>query len=93
MDVYWIVRGGRDPLAYLRRHPARFSMLHLKDSSGPPKHDMVDVGAGTIDFAALLALDARLQSSVKHVFVEHDRPADPLGFARRSFDHLARLDY
>lgn len=93
MDVYWTVRAGRDPLAYLRRHPSRFALLHIKDSAGPPAHTMVDVGAGTIDFAAILALDARQQSAVRHVFVEHDQPADPLAFAKRSYDHLSRLEY
>lgn len=93
MDVYWTVRAGRDPIAYIRRHPSRFVMLHIKDSAGPPKREMVDVGAGTIDFAAILREDAARRSAVKHVFVEHDQPADPLGFARRSYDYLSTLEY
>jgi|SRR5687767_12499590 sugar phosphate isomerase/epimerase len=93
MDVYWVTFGGADPLAYLRQHPERFSMLHIKDSAGPPNHAQVDVGAGTIDFAAILRLDAQQRSAVKHVFVEHDKPADPLAFAKKSFDHLSALEY
>lgn len=93
MDIYWTVRAGRDPLAYLRRHPGRFTMLHVKDSAGPPDHAMVDVGAGRIDFKAILALATQTQAGVKHVFVEHDRPADPWSFAKRSFDHLSTLEY
>jgi sugar phosphate isomerase/epimerase len=93
MDIYWLVRAGRDPLAYFRQHPGRFTLLHVKDSAGPPDHAMVDVGAGRIDFAAILALGTRPASGVKHVFVEHDRPADPWAFAKRSFDHLSTLEY
>lgn len=93
LDVYWAVRAGRDPVACIRNHPTRFAMLHIKDSSGPPEHRMVDVGAGTIDFAAVLREDARLRAAVKHVFVEHDQPADPLAFAQRSFDYLSQLNY
>lgn len=93
MDVYWTVKAGADPLAYLRQHPTRFSMLHIKDSAGPPNHAQTDVGAGTIDFAAILRLDASQQTAVKHVFVEHDQPSAPMVFAKNSFDHLAKLEY
>jgi len=93
MDVYWTVKAGGDPLAYFRKHPTRFSMLHIKDSAGPPNHAQTDVGAGTIDFAAILRLDAGQRSSVKHLFVEHDQPPDPMLFARNSFDHLSKLEY
>jgi sugar phosphate isomerase/epimerase len=93
MDVYWTVNGGADPLAYFRKHPTRFTMLHIKDSAGPPDHKQVDVGAGKIDFAAVLRLDAEQRKAVKHEFVEHDQPPDPFGFAKNSYDYLSRLEY
>jgi len=93
MDVYWTVKAGGDPMEYFRTHPSRFSMLHIKDSAGPPAHTMVDVGAGTINFGSILRLDAEQQKSVKHVFVEHDSPPDPMAFAKKSFDYLNALEY
>ena len=93
MDVYWLVVGGGDPLAYIRRHPGRFTMLHAKDSAGPPTHRQTDVGAGVIDFRSILALDAAQRNAIRHVFVEHDEPADPVAFAKNSFDYLSRLEY
>ena len=93
MDVYWLVHGGGDPLDWIRRHPTRFTMLHAKDSAGPPAHAQTDVGAGVIDFRSILALDAAQRSVIRHVFVEHDDPADPFAFAKNSFDHLSRLEY
>jgi sugar phosphate isomerase/epimerase len=93
MDVYWTVKAGGDPLAYFRQHPARFPMLHIKDSAGPPAHQQVDVGAGTIDFASILRLDAGQRGVVKHVFIEHDQPQNPLAFAKASYDHLSRMEY
>jgi sugar phosphate isomerase/epimerase len=93
MDVYWTTMAGGDPLAYFRQHPTRFSSLHIKDSAGPPDHKQTDVGAGTIDFAAIFRLDASQQSSVKHAFVEHDQPPDPMAFAKASFDNLSQLEY
>ena len=93
MDVFWVTRGGGDPRALIQRHPTRFTMLHIKDSSGPPAHNQVDVGAGTIDFAAILREDAALQHAVKHVFIEHDQPPDPMMFAKAAYDYLSKMEY
>ena len=93
MDVFWLVKGGGDPVAYLRAHPSRFTMLHIKDSGGAPDHTQVDVGKGTIDFAAILRLDANQRRVIRHVFVEHDKPADAMAFAKTSFDYLRAMEY
>jgi sugar phosphate isomerase/epimerase len=90
MDLYWITRGGQDPLAYFARWPGRFPLVHVKDSSGPPEHRMVDVGDGRIPWSAIFA--RREQAGIRHVFVEHDEPADPMASARRSYEYLRRLD-
>ena len=91
MDVYWVTKAGADPVALLRQHPRRFPMLHLKDATAAPERRMVDVGAGTIDWAALLTL-ARDQGTA-HAFVEHDEPTDPLASIRASYSYLSRLTY
>lgn len=93
MDVFWTMRGGRDPREYIRQYPERFVMLHIKDSSGAPEHRQVDLGAGTIDFAAVLREDADLKHAVRHVYVEHDEPADPMLFAKSAYDYLSTLEY
>jgi sugar phosphate isomerase/epimerase len=90
MDIYWVVRGGADPRAIIREHPGRFPLLHLKDAGAAPERRMVDVGAGTIDFPAILAAD---RATLKHAFVEHDQPADPLASARASYSYLSTLTY
>lgn len=86
LDVYWMMKAGRDPLDYLARRPARFELLHLKDTAGPPDHVMTDVGAGIADWAAVMkrAMDA----GARHWFVEHDEPADPFGSLGASYDYL-----
>jgi sugar phosphate isomerase/epimerase len=91
MDVYWVTRAGADPIAYLRDHAGRFAMLHLKDASAAPERRMMDVGAGTIDFATLMSR-ARDQGT-SHAFVEHDDPSDPLASARASYAYLSGLSY
>ena len=55
----------------------------MKDSAGAPAHRMVDVGQGTIDFRRIFA--RREQAGIRHYFVEHDDPPDPLAFARASY--------
>jgi sugar phosphate isomerase/epimerase len=91
MDLYWIIKAGRDPLAYFARYPGRFELVHVKDSAGPPQHRMVDVGQGTIDFKRIFA--RWRDAGIKHFFVEHDEPPDPLGFARASYAFLSRLEF
>ncbi|HSM35760.1 MAG TPA: sugar phosphate isomerase/epimerase [Longimicrobiales bacterium] len=88
MDAYWAVAGGIDPLAALRDHAGRFTSIHAKDRSADGA--MVDVGDGTIDFAAILV--AGRAQGLEHVFAEHDEPRDPLASIRSSYDHLAALE-
>jgi sugar phosphate isomerase/epimerase len=88
MDVYWVTNAGSSPIDWLDRHADRISMLHLKDSGGPPDHQIREVGSGTIDFAGVLAR-AR---NVRHFFVEHDRPSDAIASIRASYQYLAALN-
>jgi sugar phosphate isomerase/epimerase len=46
MDVYWISQGGQDPVAYLKKYPARFKVLHIKD-------EYVVGATGKIDYKAI----------------------------------------
>lgn len=87
MDLFWIRRGGADPLAYFNRYPGRFVALHVKDMAQDGK--MVNVGEGAIDFAGIFAQADR--AGVKHYFVEHDQPADPLNDVRVSFAAVQKL--
>jgi sugar phosphate isomerase/epimerase len=93
IDVFWMVKGGGDPRAFVRDNPTRVPMLHIKDSGGAPAHAQVDVGAGTIDFAGILREDASRANMIKSVFLEHDSPADPMVFAKKGFDYFSRLEY
>jgi sugar phosphate isomerase/epimerase len=89
MDVYWVVNGGGNPVELLQRYPGRFKLLHLKDSMGAPDHKMADVGAGTIDFKAILSH----AKGIDNYFVERDDPTDPMASAMASFNYLSRLEF
>jgi sugar phosphate isomerase/epimerase len=89
MDLYWLVKAGRDPLDYFARFPKRFPLVHVKDSAGPPEHRMVNVGRGTIDFRRIIGRSG--QAGIEHYFVEHDQPTDPMESARESYQYLVQL--
>jgi sugar phosphate isomerase/epimerase len=46
MDVFWVTQGGQDPVAYLKRYPNRFKLLHIKD-------DYVIGESGKINYEAI----------------------------------------
>jgi sugar phosphate isomerase/epimerase len=91
LDLYWITKGGQDPLAYFARWPGRFRLVHVKDSAGPPEHRMADVGAGTIEWARIFA--QRKQAGIEHFFVEHDDPPDPFASIAASHAYLSDLQF
>lgn len=87
MDLYWTRKGGQDPLAYFERWPGRFPMVHVKDMTADGQ--MVDVGQGVIDWRAIFAQSRR--AGIRHYFVEHDDPADPLASITTSYRYLSGL--
>jgi sugar phosphate isomerase/epimerase len=94
LDIGWLATAGADPVAYLRRHAGRVISCHMKDynpaiESDIPARKVVAPGAGTVDFAAVLA--AMNETGVKHGFVEIDVSDDPFGDVRRGHEHLQRL--
>lgn len=88
LDFYGARAGGADPRRLLLEHPGRFQLSHIKDMGADGS--MVDVGDGMMDFGHLLGTGA--ESGMKHFFVEHDTPRDPLATAARSYAHLVNLE-
>ena len=92
LDLYWITKGGQSPLAYFRKHPGRFPLVHVKDMDSTPKRYFTEVGRGTIDFKEIFA--ASKQAGIKHYFVEQDEtPASPFDSIKASIDYLKRLEF
>jgi sugar phosphate isomerase/epimerase len=86
MDVAWVIRGGADPLAWIKKYAGRITAAHVKDiaPAGQNKDEdgWADVGHGTVDWAALMT--ALRGVGCKHFIMEHDNPADHHRFAKRS---------
>lgn len=77
LDLYWIVYGGENPVAYLADAPERYPLYHVKDRTwkdrGPDVQDWEDVGPGAIDFPDIFAAGEGRHLD-KHYIVEHDWP-------------------
>ena len=77
LDLFWASKAGQDPVAMFKKYPGRFQLLHMKDmlTKQAPfyeviKDDICSVGAGVIDFQAILA--AKETAGTKYIFVEDD---------------------
>jgi sugar phosphate isomerase/epimerase len=86
-DIAWVIRGGQDPAAWIRRYSDRIISFHVKDLAAEgqclDEDGWADVGHGVIDWPALLPLMRATPASVWTL--EHDNPSDDARFARRSF--------
>jgi len=91
MDLYWITKGGGDPAAYFARWPERFPLVHVKDAGPPPDSVMTEVGSGVIKWGEIFA--KRKQAGIKHYFVEHDNPKDPMQSITTSYKYLRALRF
>ena len=92
LDLYWITKGGQSPLAYFRKYPGRFPLVHVKDMDSTPRRHFTEVGRGRVDFKEIFAASER--AGIKHYFVEQDEtPASPFDSAKASLDYLKRLRF
>jgi sugar phosphate isomerase/epimerase len=91
MDLYWITKGGQNPLSYFARWPGRIPLVHVKDAAAAAPHRMTDVGAGMINWQRMLASGA--QAGVRHFFVEHDEAPDAFASITASYAYLRDLRF
>lgn len=85
LDLYWIVVGGQDPVAYFKKYPKRFELLHIKDKE--------ELGAsGMMDFESIFA--AKKKAGTKHIIIEVERyNFPPLESVEKSLEFLMEADY
>ncbi len=87
LDVYWVRKGGADPLAYLKKLHGRVPLLHVKDMSAGPQATNEIVGEGILDFDAIFA--AGDASGVAWYIVEQDDcPKGELESIKRSYANM-----
>lgn len=92
MDLYWITKGGQDPLKYFAKWPGRFPLVHVKDMDATPQRYFAEAGKGTIDFKRIF--QKAKQAGIRHYFYEQDEvPGSPFDAAKTSYDYLRALTF
>jgi sugar phosphate isomerase/epimerase len=106
LDLCWITVAKKDPIAYFKKYPGRFSQVHVKDLNrippivpGKSSEQMIDdaaagftpIGGGVIDWKVLLP--AAQDAGVKHFFVENDKPKDAIANLTESYAYLSKLRF
>jgi sugar phosphate isomerase/epimerase len=95
MDCGWVVVGGKNPVEYISRYPARFSMLHVKEfkmegkagSATPPSTEM---GRGSIDYRPIF--EAAKKTHIEHAFVEQEEfDMPPMEALKIDADYMRNL--
>ena len=77
MDVLWVYWPGADPVAFLKKYPDRFKLMHVKNVKkgiplGGPSTN-VSVGEGQIDMEAVLKTAQK--TAIKYYYIEDESPA------------------
>lgn len=87
MDVAWVVKGGQDPIAWIKKYGPRINAVHVKDLAPAGQNlnedGWADVGHGTLDWQAL-STAIKTHTNARYWVMEHDNPADIDRFASRS---------
>jgi sugar phosphate isomerase/epimerase len=105
LDCGWATVAGQDPVAYLTKHPDRYTLLHIKDfhkgfkprtaiqgdnDFGPL--EATELGRGAIDYSKVLA--AARTAKIRAMFVEQEPPfteMTALEAIRANYEYLKNL--
>ncbi len=93
IDVAWVIRGGADPIDWIRKYADRITAAHVKDiapkGANADEDGWADVGHGTVDWKSIMS--ALRTAGCTHFVMEHDNPSDPVRFATRSIKATEKL--
>jgi len=90
MDAGWVFASGHDPLAYLRKQPQRFPLMHVKDMVKGDNGQMhsTELGRGLVDYAPIL----RAATGLRYDFIEQEEfDIDPMQALRIDAAYMRKL--
>ena len=80
LDVYWIKKGGYDPVTYMKKYADRIKVLHIKDEKAIGAHNVVDFKA---------VFDQAYKNNIKDWYVEVEKyDGTPEEDVKKSADFL-----
>lgn len=93
MDLYWVTKGGYNPVDYFKKYPGRFQLWHVKDMTKTDDMFFAPVGSGRIDFSGIFT--ERKTAGMKYFFVEQDsfKDIDAFESIEMSFKYLSQAKF
>jgi len=91
LDLYWVAKGGADPLSVLKKYNGRVSILHVKDMAAGAEKDFECPGSGIIDFPSIFK--ESMSQGIEHYFVERDNCVDGLSCLKSSGEYLRNVRF
>lgn len=91
MDIYWVKKGGANPLEILKKYEGRTKIFHVKDMADDDAQSIRCPGKGIINFVPIFAEGYR--QGIEHYFVERDKVVDGLDCLKSSADFLKNTDF
>jgi len=91
MDLYWVQKGGADPVNILNKYKGRTAILHVKDMAPGPEKDFACPGSGIIDFPSIFSEAA--DQGIEHYFVERDNVIDGMECLKTSAGYLKNISF
>jgi sugar phosphate isomerase/epimerase len=88
MDIFWVVKGGQDPLQYFEKHHGRFQLWHVKDMGNDGESCIV--GNGHIRFQDLMKHSKK--AGLKRIVYEQEQYSEgtPLFCAEQSYKYIQK---
>jgi sugar phosphate isomerase/epimerase len=93
LDIYWVMTAGEDPEAWLKKHPNRFRLSHIKDrkKEATGTDASCTLGEGSIDFSKVLR--TAKENGMQYFIVEQERydGTTPLKAAAANAEYMKKL--
>jgi len=91
LDLYWVIKGGGDPLYLFKKYPGRFKIFHVKDMDNTPEKLYTCPGYGVIDFVEIFSKSEK--AGVEYYIVEVDEHPEPIQCIQDSYNYLLNLRF
>ena len=88
-DLFWMVKGGYDPVKLIMKYPGRIKLFHVKEAT--EELEETTIGEGIIDFRTIF--DAGKKDVLEYYFVEDERTEDPFAHIKADYDYVSVQKY
>ena len=88
-DLFWMVKGGYDPVKLIKKYPGRIKLFHVKEAT--EELEETTIGEGIIDFKTIF--EAGKKDALEYYFVEDERTEDPFAHIKADYDYVSVQKY